>query len=328
MSSVWHVLGKLALSRGMDASVFMVYRLLLTSLVLFIALRVFVGAIVFPTDKGDIARILLLGGCTFVHSLLFVYGLQMTTPFLCAVMQPSVPVFVWLLSVTMGLEHSTVRKAIGVALCSFGAVGAAAASSHHASTQLADSRSFQIGTILIVIQCVFYAFHLVFQQPLFRTFHPVQVTGMLYLIAGCITCIVTVIRTIFPFSTLPPYWGLSHDPTAWFALAFCVVFASAFTHGIYSWASKRVAPTTVSCFITIEPITTTIVSLIVTRSGLPSLLETLCACTVAMGVVLVLGGKRPPTEDPKYEPVTNQVEEFQLEEVKQHKRPKSPKNAV
>lgn len=313
MSSIWHVVGKLALTHGMDASVFLVYRLLFTACILFFALRFVLRIALVPVAREHRVRILLLGGCTFMHSIMFVYGLQLTTPFLCAVMQPSVPVFVWLLSVTMGIEQSNLRKAIGVGLCSVGAVGAAAASSYHSksTTESSSISDFELGSILIVIQCVFYAIHLVFQQTLFQTFPPVQVTAMLYLIAGIITLILTLGRTIFPFHTAQPYWPLSHDPTAWLALGFCVLFASAFTHGIYSWASKRVAPTTVSCFITVEPITTTIVSLVITQSGLPSGIEALCAATVACGVLMVLRGGNNDTVTAKYEPVT---EEFQLEE--------------
>lgn len=324
-TSVWHVLGKLALTHGMDASVFMVYRFLLTSCVLLFALKWVLRVPLVVPEREHYLRIFLLGLVTFIHSIMFVYGLQLTNPFLCAVMQPSVPVFVWLLSVTMGVERASLRKGLGVALCSIGAVGAAASSSHHAAetSSAAISSDFHTGTILIVIQCVFYAVHLVFQQPLFHTFPPVQVTAMLYLVAGVITFAVTAARTAFPLGTSSPYWQLSHDPTAWLALGFCVLFASAFTHGVYSWASKRVAPTTVSCFITIEPITTTIVSLVITQSGLPTLLEAACAGIVALGVALVLrGGSTHAIE--KYEPISSSdhTEEFELEEVRS--QPVSP----
>lgn len=343
-SSVWHVLGKLALTHGMDASVFLVYRMIFSACVLLLFGK-FIAKIDFVKPRPEqVPRILFVGACTFLHSICFVYGLQMTTPFLCAVMQPSVPVLVWLLSLTIGVERASLRKAIGVVLCSIGAVGAAAASSHHASTgnDPMEGTDFETGTLLIILQCIFYACHLVFQQPLLQALPPVQVTSMMYGIAGMITGFVTLFRTILvallpviaPQSTITvsaPYWALSTDPTAWMALAFCVIFASAFTHGIYSWASKRVAPTTVSVFITVEPITTTIVSLAITQSGMPNLTEAIFAAIVAMGVILVLrggGGNDHPDISHGYEPVGKadipdmELQEFSLEQFPspKHKR--------
>ena len=310
-TSIWHVVGKLALSHGMDASVFLSYRLLLSASLMLVAGR-FVFRIPFVAIKPElIARTLLIGFFTFVHSICFLYGLQKTTPFLCAVLQPAVPVLVWLLSVATGSEQSNLRKAIGVALCSFGAVGAAAASSHHAEQDgVKAGADFETGTILIICSCIFYACHLVFQQPLLQALPPLQVTGTVYAIAGSTTLLVTVIRSIF--GEEKPYWGLSPDPNAWYALAFCVVFASAFTHGVYSWATKKVAATTVSVFITIEPITTTIVSLLITQSGMPSFVEAACAGVVAVGVMLVLLGGHAHAEE--YE-LVGKPEEFNLEDA-------------
>ena len=325
-SSVWHVLGKLALTNGMDASVFLVYRLLFSSIVLFGSMK-FILRIPFVAPLPHMyPRIFAVGTATFIHSICFVYGLQLTTPFLCAVMQPSVPVFVWLLSVTLGVERASCRKAIGVILCSLGAVGAAAASAHHSEHSSMDGSDFETGTVLIILQCVFYAIHLVFQQPLLQYLPPVQVTGTMYFIAGVICFCVTMLRTLLveilpvisPETTLPipPNWALSQDRMAWFALAFCVVFASAFTHGIYAWASKRVAPTTVSVFITVEPITTTVVSLAIAQTGLPNATEAACAGIVAIGVVLVLRGG--DAQGQHYEPVS--PSEFELENVDQVER--------
>ena len=310
-TSIWHVLGKLALTHGMDASVFLSYRLLLSSALMLLSGR-FVFRIPFVPVKPELRRrTIVIGLLTFVHSVCFLYGLQMTTPFLCAVLQPAVPVLVWLLSVATGAEKSNVRKAIGVVLCSVGAVGAAAASSHHAEQEGATAGTdFETGTFLVILSCVFYACHLVFQQPLLQAMPPLQVTGMVYAIAGSTMVIVTVVRTVF--TETKPFWALSPDPNAWYALAFCVVFASAFTHGIYSWATKKVAATTVSVFITIEPITTTIVSLLITQAGIPSLVEAACAGIVAVGVVLVLAGGHAHTQE--YE-LVGKPQEFELEDA-------------
>jgi drug/metabolite transporter (DMT)-like permease len=324
-TSIWHVLGKLALTNGMDASVFLVYRLFFSSAILFVSMKLLLRISLIPPLPSMYPRIILVGIATFIHSICFVYGLLLTTPFLCAVMQPSVPVIVWILTVTLGMERFEFRKFFGVILCSIGAVGAAAASAHHSEHSPMGGTDFETGSILIIIQCIFYACHLVFQQPLLQYLPPVQVTATMYLIAGIIGFCVTMLRTLL-VEVLPvlgfsadlgrPNWSLSSDPQAWAALAFCVVFASAFTHGVYAWASKKVAPTTVSVFITIEPITTTIVSLLITRSGLPTLVEAAFAGTVALGVVLVLrggsgGGNHPSTA--QYEPVKPR-EEFELEE--------------
>jgi len=71
------------------------------------------------------------------------------------------------MSVISGSERANVRKAIGVALCSLGAVGAAASSSHHAESLSTEAGAeFKMGVGLLVLQCCFYAIHLVLQQGL------------------------------------------------------------------------------------------------------------------------------------------------------------------
>ncbi len=326
-SSVWHVLGKVALTQGMDASAFLVYRLLLTSCVLIFGGQ-YVLRIPFDWPRPELrARLVFIGVTTFTHSLFFLYGLRFTTPFMCAVMQPAVPVLVWLMSVISGSERSNLRKAFGVALCSFGAVGAAASSSHNAESQSAEAgTNFKIGIVLLVLQCCFYAIHLVFQQPLLRAIPPVHVTGMVYGVAGLTMLTATFLQTWTARVLLPviapekvasfpvPNWALSQERTAWLALGFCVLFASAFTHGIYSWATKRLAnASTVSVFITVEPLTTTLVSLLIMKCGLPSATEGACAGIVALGVMLVLlGGSNHPHSE-EYEMIAKVGEEFDIE---------------
>lgn len=326
-SSIWHVLGKVALSHGMDAGVFLVYRLVLTSMVLLLGGR-FVFRIGFvPVESRLEGRLVLIGVSTFLHSVFFLYGLQLTTPFMCAIMQPAVPVLVWLMSVVSGSEKANVRKALGVILCSLGAVGAASLSTHHAEAVSArEGTNFKIGIGLLVLQCIFYAIHLVFQQPLLQALPPVQVTGMVYGIAGLTMLTATVLQTLLTKILVPlvapskigqfpsPLWSLSADNTAWLALGFCVLFASAFTHGIYSWATKKVAATTVSVFITVEPLTTTLVSLAITRSGLPGVGEMVCAGVLAIGVMLVLLGGPTQVRREDYEVIPKATEEFDLED--------------
>jgi drug/metabolite transporter (DMT)-like permease len=327
-SSTWHVLGKLALDKGMDPSVFLVYRLLLTAGILFLFMKFVLKIPLLIPHESLHVRFLVVGFATFAHSICFLYGLQLTTPFLCAVMQPSVPVIVWLLSLVLGLEQANPRKALGVVLCSLGAVGAASLQADrnldHGATSVANEK-FVTGVVLIVFQCFFYAIHLVFQQPLLQRVPPIQVTAILYLEAGILMAALTVFRSLLaevltvtaPTITLTgvPNWALSKDGGmgAWGALAFCVVFASAFTHGIYSWASKQIAPTAVSVFTTVEPLTTTVVSIVLTNASIPTFPEFTCAGIVAVGVMLVLfgGGSGMPQSRAEYDQVKPDGEELE-----------------
>ena len=125
--------------------------------------------------------------------------------------------------------------------------------------------------------------------------HP-SISGLL--VIGCIYFLAGLI--LFPFAFFAGGWALKSSTTVWFGLAYCVVFATAFSYGGIAWATKRgVESTTVSIFITIEPFITAGLSRVFLKD-IPQnpITFLLCASLVAAGVALVLD-----KDDAKYEPI-------------------------
>jgi len=113
-------------------------------------------------DRADWPRLALLGMLgIFANQTLFLLGLNFTTATSSAILMPSIPVFTAAAAALLGVERVAGRRLAGIAAAAAGALVLLD------PTRLETSRQATVGNLLILGNCLCYAFFLVLQRPLF-----------------------------------------------------------------------------------------------------------------------------------------------------------------
>jgi drug/metabolite transporter (DMT)-like permease len=301
--SIWHVIGKAIYQHSNpDPVVFIFYRCFFASIVLlgvssrqpkFHEIRFIL--------KSRAIKIFFLGCCMATSALCFLFAVRLSSPSVCAMLQPTVPVFVYLLSIA--LKEPTVfsyRKTLGVSIAAFGAAaGAISVGGEEEKTGKSDSSSLVISFALLLLQCICMAMIIIYQKRILIAFpgpSAFATTGLIYSAASMV---------IFPIAVVRGGFGLEYNSMSWLALLYCVLFATAFSYGVIAWSSKRgIEGTTVSVFVCMEPFLTAILSkLWLNLSPEDPIFFTFSGVLVCWGVFLVVSN-----EHSKYEPIQANIE--------------------
>ena len=135
----------------------------------FIIYKIFIKEVVQKEDILTFAICGLFG--VAINQMLFLYGLNLTTPIDAAIMVTSIPISTLIFAVLFAYERLSFNKIIGIFLGCLGAVILIFLSEREAS--VAINRGF--GNICVVINATSYALYLVLVKPLMKKYHPVTV---------------------------------------------------------------------------------------------------------------------------------------------------------
>lgn len=188
-------------------------------------------------EWGRLALLSLLG--IVANQALYLSGLARSSATDAGLMMCTIPVFTFAVAVAFGQERFAVRRAAGVLVSLAGVVplclgrGQAALSEH------------AVGNLLMLGNCLCYAFYLVLSKPLRAHTPAVVLLGWNYALA-------------LPF--LPLFlWGRSplpaaaHDTTVWASLAYVVVFPTVVGYLLNVFALGRLRASTTAVYIYLQP---------------------------------------------------------------------------
>lgn len=233
-----HVFGRHVLFHIEPMAVAAVRILVSAPLLVLIALRVD-RRIPSPPDLARLALLGFLG--VFSNQLLYIVGLKMTTATNAAILMPSIPVFVALVAAGTGLERLTWGRAAGVALA---VVGALATLDFSAASL---SGGTLVGNLLLLANCLVYAFYLVLQRPLFSRVHPVAIVAWAFLFGGA-----GVLAVSLP--TLGRLDPAGVPSSAWLGLLYVAVIPTGVNYALNSWAMVRSSAGLVATYTTLQPL--------------------------------------------------------------------------
>ncbi len=193
-------------------------------------------------------RLALLGFLgVFLNQVLFIVGLSYTTPTNAAILMPSIPAFAVGVAALLGLERIGPYRLAGVILAICGALVLLD------PTRFSLGDSTLLGNLLILINCLSYATFLVLHRPILRHL-PWQ----------------TVIAGAFVFgsfgvlavggSTLGKLDPSSLSTATWAGVLYILVFPTALSYLLNSWAIRRSSSLLVAAYTTLQPLLTALLS--------------------------------------------------------------------
>lgn len=265
-----HVVGKIVLG-GLEPLAFAGTRVLVaTPILLLLAWR---HDRMIP-ERRDWPRLALLGLLgIFANQTLFLLGLNFTSATSSAILMPSIPVFTAAAGAVLGVERVRGRRLAGIACAAAGALVLLD------PTRLETGGRASIGNLLILTNCLCYAFFLVLQRPLHARL-PWR----------------TLIAWSFLFGSIGtiPVSAPALARTDWAALPVLTVVAilyvgavpTALNNALNSWAVRRSSPALVAAFTTLQPVFTTLLAAALLAESL-RLGQALGFVLIVLGLVLV-----------------------------------------
>jgi len=227
--------------------------------------------------RSDLPRILL---CAFfgvaLNQLLFLKGLDLTTPINASLMMITAPISVLLISVICKVENLTVSKFTGVLLAALGAFVVIYGGKHFT----VDTKSF-LGDIYVLINASSYAVFLVIAKPLMNKYNAL-----------------TVVKWTFIFGTLfviPAGWNEIREVSwhmpffAWLCMGYVVIGATFFAYLLNVSALNRADPSLVGIYIYSQPVIASAIALAFGKDELNAI-KILASLLIFSGVYLA--GKR------------------------------------
>jgi drug/metabolite transporter (DMT)-like permease len=195
-------------------------------------------------ERRDWPRLALLGllGVT-ANQGLFLLGLSFTTATSASILMPAIPVFTVAAAALLGVERIGPRRLLGIALAAAGAL------------VLLDPRQFvtgsraSFGTLLIVANCLCYAFFLVLLRPLLARLPWRTVIAWSFLFGGLALAVVTA-----PALAATPWGALSRVTIA--GIVYIGVGPTTLAFALNTWAVRRSSPSIAAAFTTLQPLIT------------------------------------------------------------------------
>ncbi|KAL1109889.1 hypothetical protein V6Z11_D03G207800 [Gossypium hirsutum] len=276
MHGGYHVITKVALNVGVNQLVFCAFRDVLALSLLAPIAYVHEKSIRPPMTKRLLLSFFFLG--IFANQLLFLIGLSFTNPTYAAAIQPSVPVFAFLLAVMMGTERVTwlsiegQAKVGGTLICASGAIlmvlfrgpallgqmdadfadqnDISARSQPEGAGWLISSllafglEHWHVGVLCLIGNCMCMA---AFLAPILAKYPAnISVTALSYSFGA-----VLIVATALIMTNESTDWSLTQSEL--FAVLYAGFVASALNYGLLTWSNKIFGPALVALYNPLQP---------------------------------------------------------------------------
>ena len=224
-----------------------------------------------PHSKWHYLAVAALGltGVALPQGLIFI-GIRRVGPDVVAIMQPTIPVLVMLLTAGLGHERLTWVKMFGIV----SSVGGAIVMLDISHLQLHSSKS--VGMIIMILQVCSYA---VFITGLSKYLKQVPKPFTVFFWVSLVGCLILSAASARELPNIA--WG-SVPGVAWACLLYAAVGVSFLAHGSVSWAVRHVPATIPSLYTCVQPLATTVLSAIIYGDKLE--------VHHALGMLLILAG--------------------------------------
>lgn len=205
--------------------------------------------------RQDALLFFLLGVCLFASQLLYMLGIDLSGVVVATCIQPAIPVFTALLSISLRQEAANPRKLVGIALSVLGATamvfGGVSAGGHGAGAD--DQRgSMLVGNVCLVFNTAAMAVYYVYAKQLVARYPPLLVAAWAYVVAAALMGVAAVMVVPLPRWPLPaPLLG---------PLAYWVVICSVLGYYVVAWGMQTLPASQVAAFQCLQPFLGTVLA--------------------------------------------------------------------
>lgn len=196
-----------------------------------------------PIDKKDYISIFLaavFGVAT--NMLLFLKGLELTTPIHASAIMTTTPIIILIASSLFLKEKITSLKILGVVL---GFVGALVLTIYGNSSREADN--VVLGNIFVLINAISYSIYIILIKKLTAKYHPFTFIKWLFLFG-------LVLVTPFGYHEVQQIEWQTFTPFVYFSVGFVIIGATFSTYILNPLALSKLKASTVGIFIYLQPV--------------------------------------------------------------------------
>ena len=197
-------------------------------------------------EKSDWWRFVWLGLLAVpLNQLLFLYGLQFTTPGRSALYYGATPAFVFILAIWYLKEKISLLKILGIAISFAGVVIILRTGRFDADTLFGDS--------LVILAVIAYAGYTIFGKPLILKYGPLTTTAYALVVGTALYLPLGVVYAArFDYGSVPA--------AGWLSLLYIAIVTSVIAYSIWFWALGRMEASKLSIFQNLQPIIAAILS--------------------------------------------------------------------
>ena len=209
-----------------------------------------------------------------INMLLFLKGLELTSPIHASVIMTITPVIIMILSIFFLNEKLTKLKVAGIILAFCGGILLTALGT---SNRVGDNVT--LGNIFIFINAVSYSIYVVIVKRLTAKYHPFTFIKWLFLFGLILVLPFGYTETMqVDFSSFPPY--------IWFSVLFVIIGATFGTYFLNPLALKSLKASTVGVFIYLQPVIAGLFAIIMGVDNIDTI-KIIAMCLIFSGVFLV-----------------------------------------
>ncbi|MBA3766277.1 MAG: DMT family transporter [Acidobacteria bacterium] len=236
----WPIVGKIAL-RALPSTGLVAFRVGGATIAFLILQRTFGRAqVINRKDYARLALYSLLG--VVLNQLLFVKGLSLTSSVINAtLLGTAIPVFTLLVSITLGYDRVSLRKALGIILAAGGVV-------YLVDPMRADFSSGKtLGNILLVANSFSYGAYIAISKDMLKRYGALTVITWIFVFGSIITIPIGIysLRST-PLETV--------GAGVWLAVLYIILAPTVGAYYLNAWALARVSPSTVAVYIYLQPL--------------------------------------------------------------------------
>ena len=217
-----------------------------------------------------------------INMLLFLKGLEFTTPIHASVIVTTIPIIILILSSFFLKERITKLKIIGVVL---GLCGAVILTLYGKSTRIGDN--VPLGNFMIFINAISYSIYIILIKKLTLKYRPITLIKWLFLFG-------LILVTPIGFGEFQAIEWHSFTPYVSFSVAFVIVGATFATYILNPIALTELKATTVGTFIYIQPVIAGIFAMLMGSDSM-GIVKAVAALLIFTGVYLVSHNTQPKT---------------------------------